>query len=75
MPNQFGLDKFDFNDAYGEKKENMCSGGLKDLVDKYHLSLNNDGNFNPRLAFGSNSDADHVYNTPRAWYMAKYFNP
>lgn len=75
MPNQFGLDKFDFDDAYGDKKNNMCSNGLKYLVEKYHLSLNNDGNFNPRLAFGSNSDADHVYNTPRAWYMAKYFNP
>ena len=38
MPNQFGLDRFDFSDAYGDKKENMCSSGLKDLVEKYHLS-------------------------------------
>ena len=29
---------------------------------------------NPRECFGSHSDADHVYNTPRAWYMARYFN-
>ena len=31
--------------------------------------------FNPRDAFGSHSDADHVYNTPRAWSMHKYFVP
>lgn len=75
MPNQFGLDKFDFSDAYGSQKENMCSKGLKDLVENYHLNLNMDGNFNPRLAFGSHDDSDHVYNTPRAWYMLRYFNP
>lgn len=75
MPNQFGLDRFDFDDAYGEQKENMCSKGLKQLVEDYHLNLNNDGKFNPRFAFGSHSDADHIYNTPRAWYMARYFNP
>jgi dipeptidase len=31
--------------------------------------------FNPRLAFGSHSDADRVYNTPRAWYMQRTLNP
>ena len=33
------------------------------------------GTFNPRDAFGTHDDADHVYNTPRAWYMCRYFNP
>lgn len=75
MPNQFGLDRFDFNDAYGEQNENMCSKGLKEFVIKNHLNLNNDGEFNPRLAFGSHDDSDHVYNTPRAWFMERYFNP
>ncbi len=75
MPNQFGLDRFDFKDALGEGKENLCSYTLKDLVDENHLDLNLDGNFNPRLAFGSHTDSDHVYNTPRAWYMGRYFNP
>ena len=28
--------------------------------------------FNPRHAFGTQSDADHVYNTPRAWFMLRY---
>ena len=30
--------------------------------------------FNPREAFGSRSDSDHVYNTPRAWYMQRFLN-
>lgn len=75
MPNQFGLDRFDMNDAYGAKKENLCSAGLKELVSKNHLNLNLDGNLNPRLAFGSHADSDHTYNTPRAWFMERYFNP
>mgnify|MGYP000948947014 CR=1 FL=1 len=48
---------------------------LKEFVDKYHLDLSIDGNFNPRHAFGSRSDADHTYNTPRAWILQRYFNP
>lgn len=75
MPNQFGLDRFDLEDAFGEQKENMCSKDLKEFIDKYHLDTNNDGEFNPRLIFGSHDDQDHVYNTPRAWYMARHFNP
>ena len=75
MPNQFGLDRFDFNDAFGEKKEYLCSSDLKEFVKKNHLDLNQDGKFNPRLAFGSHDDSDHVYNTPRAWFMLRYFNP
>lgn len=75
MPNQFGLDRFDFLDAYSKGEKNLCSRGLKEMVEKYHLNLNLDGGFNPRLAFGSHNDGDHVYNTPRAWYMARYFNP
>ena len=45
------------------------------LIDKYHLDLSLDGALNPRDAFGSHDDADHVYNTPRGWYMLRYFNP
>lgn len=75
MPNQFGLDRFDFADAYSGMKSNMCSKGLRDLVKDFNLDLNNDGDFNPRLVFGSRSDADHVYNTPRGWFIGRYFNP
>lgn len=75
MPNQFGLDCFDLDDAYGEQKENMCFKDLKEFIEKYHLNTNNNGEFNPRLIFGSHDDQDHIYNTPRAWYMARFFNP
>lgn len=75
MPNQFGMDHFDFDDAYGEKKEYLCSVDLKEFVEKYHLDQNQDGHFDPRWAFGSRSDSDHVYNTPRAWFMGRYLTP
>lgn len=75
MPNQLGIDKFDFDDAFGAKKEFMCSADLLDFVKKYHLDLSIDNDFNPRHAFGSRSDADHTYNTPRAWILQRYFNP
>lgn len=75
MPNQFGMDHFDFDDAFGKKKNYLCSADLKEFIRENHLDLNLDGGFNPRLAFGSHEDSDHVYNTPRAWFMARYFNP
>ncbi len=75
MPNQFGIDAFDLDDAFGAQKNHMCSADLKEFVKKYHLDLSLDGTFNARYAFGSNTDADHTYNTPRAWIMQRYLNP
>ena len=74
-PNYFNIDNFDLKDAFGAKKNFLCSEDLREFVDKYHLNLNQDAGFNPRLAFGSHTDADHSYNTPRSWYIEKYFNP
>ena len=75
MPNQQGIDSFDFKDAYSKQKNNLCSKDLKQFVEDNFLDLSMDGKFDPRAAFGSHDDADHVYNTPRAWYMLRYFNP
>ena len=75
MPNQFGIDHFDFEDAFGEKKNYMCSSDMKAFIEENHLDLTLSGPFSPRDAFGSHSDSDHVYNTPRAWYMLKTLNP
>ncbi len=75
MPNQFGMDEFDFTDAYGSKINHMCSSDLKEFIDRYHLNTNQSDKFNPRLAFGSHDDSDHIYNTPRAWYMGRYLCP
>ena len=74
MPNQFGIDEFDFEDAYSNENEYMCSKDLKEFIEENHLNLSQDDHFNPRYAFGSHSDSDHVYNSPRAWYMGRYFN-
>lgn len=75
MPNQLGIDSFDLEDAFSEQKSHMCSVDLKEFIDAHHLDLSQDGVLNPRDAFGSHDDSDHVYNTPRAWFMERYFNP
>ncbi len=75
MPNQQGIDEFDLEDALGKQVNHMCSEDMKEFIEKNHLDLSLDGHFNARYAFGSNSDADHTYNTPRAWIIQRYFNP
>ncbi len=85
MPNQLGIDSFDLADAEGEQAEHMCSADLRQWMADNHLDLTFDAlgglagkvsdAFNPREAFGSHSDSDHVYDTPRAWYMQRCLNP
>lgn len=78
MPNQLGIDDFDLTDAFGEKADHLCSADLREWMDANHLDLTvgvKGGHFNPRDAFGSRSDADHVYNTPRAWDMQRFLSP
>ena len=82
MPNQLGIDSFDLDDAEGAQVDHMCSADLRSWMAEWHLDLmlgvEGDGPaavFNPREAFGSHSDSDHVYNTPRAWYMQRCLNP
>ena len=74
-PNQFAMDGFDLKDAFEEKKENLCSADLREFIAENHLDLNREGEFNPRAVFGSRRDMDHVYNTPRAWFMGRYLAP
>ena len=74
-PNQFGMDAFDFSDAFGEKKAHMCSDDLMEFMEKNHLNLNQGSAFNPRDVFGSHTDMDHIYNTPRAWFMGRFLSP
>lgn len=75
MPNQLGIDRFDLVDALSQQKEYMCSPDMWEFIEKNHLDLSFNGKLNPRDAFGSHEDADHVYNTPRAWYMLRHLNP
>lgn len=74
-PNWFSADSFDIKDAYSKQINNMCSKDLKDFIKNSHLDSTMNGKFNPRVMFGSHTDQDHLYNTPRLWYMLKYFNP
>lgn len=74
-PNQFGMDSFDLKDAFGAKKAHLCSADLKEFIAENHLDLNQNGAFNPRDIFGSRTDMDHIYNTPRAWFMGRYLAP
>ena len=81
-PNQQAIDSFDFVDAYGEKCDHLCAPDLKDFVVRNHLDRSMEGAsvaenscFDARGAFGSRSDSDHSYNTPRAWFMLRYLSP
>ena len=74
-PNQFGMDGFDLDDAFGDRKENLCSADLREFIAENRLDLNQNGKFNPRDIFGSRTDMDHIYNTPRAWFMGRYLTP
>lgn len=82
MPNQMGIDHFDLKDAFGEKKNHLCSEDLLEFITKNNLDasfhdepLSEVTDFDARAAFGSKADSDHIYNTPRAWFMARYLNP
>ncbi|MBE6994148.1 MAG: C69 family dipeptidase [Ruminococcaceae bacterium] len=74
-PNQFFTDTFDLDDAFGAKKDHLCSADLREFIRDNHLDLGQDGVFSPRTAFGSRYDSDHIYNTPRAWFIGRYLNP
>ena len=77
MPNQLGIDYFDLEDAFGCSRKNfMCSADLSRIYRRKIIWIFLwTADFNPRDAFGSHDDSDHVYNTPRAWYMERYLNP
>lgn len=82
MPNQLGIDSFDLDDAEGAGGNHLASPDLRGFLMTHHLDLTRRNGedaapsvFNPRQAFGSHTDADHVYNTPRAWYMQRTLNP
>ena len=81
-PNQLGIDRFDFVDAGGEQTSHMCSADLVSWIEANHLNLSmreealsSFRDWEVRPSLGSHDDADHVYNTPRAWFMERCLNP
>ncbi|MGI6262951.1 MAG: C69 family dipeptidase [Succiniclasticum sp.] len=85
MPNQQGIDTLNLADALGAGKDTLCSADLADFIRDHFLDLTMDEDkggpleaavaFDARAAFGSHDDADHTYNTPRAWFILRYLNP
>ena len=89
IPNQLGIDDFDFSDAFGERRFFMCSADLREFIDRHHLGRAMrpaqgagfgvaavlQDHINPRVVFGTSTVKDHIYNTPRAWYMQRHLNP
>ena len=74
------LDNFFDEYAYVEEDgedadEGDAEPSLLDMLDDVRAGILEGDIFNPREAFGSHSDSDHVYNTPRAWYMQRCLNP
>ena len=74
-PNQFAMDGFDLDDAFGKQEAHLCSQDLREFIAENHLDLNQNGAFNPRDIFGSRRPMDHIYNTPRAWFMGRWLTP
>ncbi|GHP12772.1 dipeptidase [Lentilactobacillus fungorum] len=68
-PNQTGIQEVKFDDP----DNFMYSADLLKFVEKNHLNLGEGFNF--RKIFGSDTQLDHHYNTPRAWFGQRYFNP
>lgn len=88
IPNQLGIDDFDLSDAFGDQREYMCSADLREFIVDHRLdrtmrahtsrravSTHRRDRFNPRAVFGDSTPKDHIYNTPRAWYMQRHLNP
>lgn len=70
VPNQTVVEEIDVSDA----DNYLVATDLIDFVEKHHLNPQ-PGHFNFREIFGTQSEADAYYNTPRTWYGQKLFNP
>lgn len=69
VPNQRGIEVFDLNDS----KNFMASDDMAQFIADNHLQVS--ANYNARDMFGTHTEMDHVYNTPRAWYIQQMFTP
>ncbi|MGP1454837.1 MAG: C69 family dipeptidase [Treponema sp.] len=69
-PNQVSIEHIDFGNAH----DFMWAEGIQAFVDAHNLNPDREG-FNFRHIFGTSTEKDRVYNTPRAWFAQKYLNP
>lgn len=63
-------------DFHDDPLDNLSAEEVDEILDKKtSRGVADISMIHPRLLFGSHDDADHVYNTPRAWYMLRYLCP
>lgn len=70
IANQVAQQQIDFNDPINY----MWSEGIQDFVENYHLNPDFKG-WNFRRIFGTDTQKDRHYNTPRVWFGQKYLTP
>lgn len=70
VPNQTVIQEVDADDT----DNFLVASDLVEFVEKHHLNPDPES-FNFREIFGTQSEADAYYNTPRTWYGQKLFNP
>ncbi len=68
--NQVAIQQVDFDDP----DNFMWSDGIQEFVEEHHLNLDHEG-WNFRRIFGTDTEKDRHYNTPRVWYGQHYLNP
>lgn len=68
--NQVAIQQVAFNDP----DNFMYSAGIQEFVTKNHLNPDQDG-WNFRHIFGTSTEKDRHYNTPRVWFGQKVLNP
>lgn len=68
--NQVAIQDIDFNDP----ENYMWAPGIQEFVAEHHLNPDRD-RWNFRHIFGTDTEKDHHYNTPRVWFAQRYLNP
>ncbi|MCI1857996.1 MAG: C69 family dipeptidase [Sporolactobacillus sp.] len=68
--NQVAIQQLDFDNP----DDYMWSPGIREFVIKHHLNPDIEG-WNFRHIFGTSTEKDRHYNTPRVWFAQRYLNP
>ena len=81
IPNQLGIDDFDFDDAFNAQREFMCSADLREFMDAHHLdrtmsaTASSGFGFQPTSAFGDASMNGGGNSSSGAALGHNHFNP
>lgn len=81
IPNQLGIDDFDFDDAFNTQREFMCSADLREFMDAHHLdrtmsaAASSGFGFQPTSAFGNVNMNGGSNSSSGAALRRNHFNP